>query len=124
MKRFMTKINMALIGIMCSFPAWAEDISSIGGNTEGLCKLVRDLHGVFVVLRTLAFVGAAFVIADWAWGFISKPEDMTKEKLKEKGVALLVGFVLLFIIGVILQFILNAAGPGGSFQCEDIITAW
>jgi hypothetical protein len=68
------------------------------------CILIDSMRGVFTTLRTLAFVGAAFCIAGWAWGFISNGEAKMDD-LKKRGVGLLVGFTLLFGIGIVLQFL-------------------
>lgn len=112
MKKIMKKISFAIVGVMASAPAFAIT------NASGLCNLIQELHGVFNILRTLAFVGAAFYIAGWAWDFISKGKADPKE-IKEKGVGLLVGFLLLFSIGLILSFLLSAAG--GSVICPNAV---
>lgn len=113
----MNKINFAIVAIMASVPAFAA-------TNDGLCDLIRKLKGVFQTLRTLAFVGAAFYIAGWAWDFISKGEAKT-ETIKSKGTGLLVGFILLFSIGLILSFVLAAAKEGGSLECaSDILGEW
>lgn len=118
MKKIMNKINFAIIAVMASVPAFAAP----AGNS-GMCDLIKSLKGVFGLLRTLAFVGAAFYIAGWAWKYISsgeaKPDD-----LKKQGIGLLVGFSMLFMIGVILSFLLSATGQH-TIGCQDIITgAW
>ena len=119
MKKMMKKFNFALIGVMASMPAFAA--GAAGGNS-GLCVLITQMKGVFETLRTLAFVGAAFVIAGWAWGYISKGE-VKKDDLKDKGIGMMVGFIMLFAIGIILSFFLGAAGEGGSLGC-DITGRW
>jgi len=100
MKKVANKINMAIIGMMVASPAFAAI------NESAMCDLVRELGGVFRMLRTFCFIGAAFMIAGWAWGFISageaKPDD-----IKKKGIGLLVGFLLLFGIALILQFLVS-----------------
>ena len=63
MKKLMYKLNFAIVGIMASVPAFAVE-------SEDICKLVGELQGVFKIMRTLAFVGAGFLIAKWAWGYI------------------------------------------------------
>lgn len=123
MKGLLKKIGFAGAVIMAgaSMPALA---TTAGGVSEsGLCGLIQQMYGVFKILRTLAFVGAAFIIAGWAWGYISKPGDMKLEDLKTKGTGMLVGFVLLFGIGVVLQFFLSSTGLG-LLDCKDIITSW
>ena len=115
MKKVMNKITMATIIAMTSVPAFAAD-------NKALCDLIVKMKDVFGILRTLAFVGAAFYIAGWAWGFISKGAVDVEKDLKGKGTGLLVGFLLLFMIGVLLSFVLSAAN--GDIMCKDIITTW
>lgn len=115
MKKLINKLNFALIGVMVSVPAFAA-----GDN--GLCALIAQMHGVFKTLRTLAFVGAAFVIAGWAWGFISKGE-VKKDDLKDKGIGMMVGFVLLFGIGVVLSFLVSQAGMS-TMGCDAVLRNW
>ena len=115
MKKIMNKANFAIIGLMASMaPAMAA--ASID---SGLCKLVAELGGLLKTLRTLAFIGAGFLIAQWAWEFITKPGDVKLEKFKEKGVGMLVGFFLLFAVGAVLTFLLNAADVDGKFGCTE-----
>lgn len=118
MKKLAKKLNMVLIGIMASVPAMAAP----GVSNNGLCALIQQMHGVFTILRTLAFVGAAFTIAGWAWGYISKG-DVKKDDLKDKGTGMLVGFVLLFGIGIVLQFFLSSTGMN-AIGCQQIIMNW
>ena len=110
MKKIMNKINFALIAVMTSMPAFAALSKTDVRVESGMCDLIKSLHDVFNYLRIAAFIGAAFYIAGWAWGFISKPEDAKMDKIKDKGMGLLVGFSLLFIIGAILSFIMSATG--------------
>lgn len=114
MKKLMTKLNVAIIAAMAATPAMAAD--------DGLCALMRQMHGVFGTLRTLAFVGAAFIIAGWAWGFISKGE-VKMDDLKNKGTGMLVGFVLLFGIGVVLSFLMSQGGLN-AIGCQDVLRRW
>lgn len=119
MKKIMNKINFAIIGMMVACPAFA----AAEAEADPLCDLIKSLKGIFGILRTLAFVGAAFYIAGWAWDFISKGKAEVKD-LKDKGTGLLVGFILLFSIGLILSFLLSAAG-GNALGCKaDITSAW
>ena len=76
-----------------------------------VCELVSNLKPVINTLRTLAFVGAAFVLMDWAWGFIKKGE-VGKDDLQNKGIGMFVGFFLLFGVGFLLQFVGSEAGSG------------
>lgn len=114
MKKLMKKLNFAVIGLMASFaPAMAAS-----GMDSALCKLAEEFGEIFSLLRTLAFIGAGIIIAGWAWGYISggKAVDVVKE-VKEKGVAMLIGFILLFGIGVVLEIFMSMAGEGGSLGC-------
>ena len=126
MKKIMNKINFAVIAIMTAMPAFAE-------NDTAFCEMIRKLQGVFKLLRTFAFVGAGFFIASWAWGYISKAGEkdgqFSVEDVKKKGTGLLVGFILFFIIGLVLQFLVAAATQGNSaspfsFNCPDIYDGW
>ena len=117
MKKIMNKINCAIVGLMVSVPAFADTITVNKVTTSSdasLCDLLNRLHGVFDILRILAFVGAAFYMAGWAWTYISKAGDdkagFSVEDIKKKGTGLLVGFTLLFIIGLVLSFVMSAAG--------------
>ena len=102
MKKIINKINFAIIGLMVSVPAFAVD-------TKEMCNAIKELGTVFNLLRTMAFIGAAFYIAGWAWGYISKGEAKMDD-IKTKGQGLLVGFALLFMVGVLLTFIMSATG--------------
>ena len=109
MKKIINKINFAVVAIMASLPAFAGDPLEEGSD---LCNLINKLKEVFVVLRTMAFIGAAFIIANWAWGYINAGKDggVSLDDIKKKGTNLLVGFGLLFMIGLILTFISSAFG--------------
>ena len=76
------------------------------------CALIVGMQGIFKTLRTLAFAGAAFFIATWAWGFIMAG-DVKMDDLQNKGTGLLVGFTLLFGIGMVLQFLPGISGCAG-----------
>lgn len=86
-------------------------IVALGTNYAfaGVCDLVEKLGPVISTLRTLAFLGAAFVLMDWAWGFIQKGE-VKKDELKDKGIGMFVGFFLLFGVGIVLQFVASDTG--------------
>lgn len=103
MKKIMNKVNFAIIAMMVSVPAFAK------GDQSAICKLVDELKDVFELLRTLAFIGAAFYIASWAWGFISSGKADIKD-IKDKGIGLLVGFILLFSVGLLLSVLVSATG--------------
>jgi len=91
----MKKIQFAILALFISVTA---------AHAADVCPLIDSMQGVFKILRTLAFVGAAFAIAGWAWGFISAGEAKMDD-LKKRGIGLLVGFTLLFSIGMVLQFL-------------------
>ena len=115
MKKILNKINFALIGLMVSVPAFAAI-----GKLD--CKAVSGIQDVFKLLRTMAFIGAAFYIASWAWGFISageaKPDD-----IKKRGVGLLVGFSLLFLVGILLSLLIGITG--NDIDCaKELTTGW
>lgn len=116
MKKLIKKLDFALIGIMASAPAMAAV------DESGLCKLMGELHSVFNLLRTVAFVGAAFTIAGWAYGFITKG-DAKMDTLKEKGSSMLVGFILLFGIGLILSFLMTTSGAK-TIGCQEALMNW
>ncbi len=122
MKGLLKKIGFAGAVIMAgaSMPALAAAAAGVSNN--GLCILISQMYGVFKILRTLAFVGAAFTIAGWAWGYISKGE-VGMEDLRKKGTGMLVGFILLFGIGIVLSFFLSSTGLG-VIGCPELITNW
>ena len=116
MKKIMNKANFAIVGLMATMtPAMAE---------SGLCDLITQLGGLLKTLRTLAFIGAGFLIAQWAWEFIAKPDDVKLDTFKKKGVGMLVGFIMLFSIGAVLSFFISAAAPGGSLDCAAQLKDW
>lgn len=116
MKKIINKANFAIVGLMASMaPAMAD---------SGLCDLIKQLGGLLKTLRTLAFIGAGFLIAQWAWEFIAKPDDVKLDTFKKKGVGMLVGFIMLFSIGAVLSFFISAAAPGGSLECAAELKDW
>ena len=112
MKKIMNKMNFAVIALMTSLPAFAAE-KDFNVGTD-MCELIKSLQNVFHILRAAACIGAAFFIAGWAWSYIVNAGDKDKggtvEDLRKKGTSLLVGFSLLFLIGVVLSFIMSAAG--------------
>ncbi len=115
MKKLIKRLNFAIVGIMASAPAMAAGNS---GMNDGLCKLAEQFGSIFSILRTLAFIGAGITIAGWAWGYISAGKIDAIKEVKEKGIAMLVGFVLLFGIGTLLSVFMSMAAPGGSLDCD------
>lgn len=114
MKKLMKKLNFAIIGLMVS----ASSAMAASGANGALCMLAEKFGDIFKIIQTLAFVGAGITIAGWAWGYISggKAIDPTKE-VKEKGIPMLIGFILLFGIGTVLSIFMKMTGEGGFFDC-------
>lgn len=106
----MKKLAFGLIAVFAAMGM--ASAAPLGGDP---CILISSMQGVFKTLRTLAFVGAAFFIATWAWGFIQKG-DVGMDDLKNKGTGLLVGFTLLFGIGIVLQFLPGISGCPGIYS--------
>lgn len=86
----------------------------------GVCGLILELKPVISTLRTLAFLGAAFVLMDWAWGFI-KAGEVKKDELKDKGIGMFVGFFLLFGVGLVLQFVGSTGGQKYLGCVKDLV---
>ena len=112
LKKMMVVVLMALMSVR----AWAAKADAAMSDNDGLCDLIREMQGVFGILRTLAFVGAGFIIASWAWGWISAGKVELKD-VKDKGIGMLVGFVVLFALGAILSAFMSMADEGGSLKC-------
>lgn len=115
MKKLMKKINFALIAAMASV---APALAAPAAGQNPLCALAQEFGYIFSIVRTLAFLGAGVTIAGWAWGYISGGKIDAIKEVKEKGIALLIGFVLLFGIGTVLQVFINMSGQGGSLGCD------
>lgn len=108
MKKISNYFLAASVFVMANVPAFAEETA--------VCKLINDLKPIINTLRTLAFVGAAFVLMDWAWGFI-KAGKVEKNDLQDKGIGMLVGFFLLFGVGMLLHFV-GSKGGASFFDCN------
>lgn len=110
MKKQMKMIGFAALSALLVVSGASAATGKLTTNVQ-LCGLIEEFQGIFKLLRTLAFVGAGFLIAKWAWGYISgeKAIDAMKE-VKEKGVSMLIGFILLFGIGTFLQVLSSATG--------------
>lgn len=127
MKSLLKKIGVAGFVMLAGGAAALADPAAGGvaaANADGLCGIINEMYDVFKILRTLAFVGAAFIIAGWAWGYISAGKGVDMEDLKKKGTGMLVGFVLLFGIGVVLQFFIFSNTGLSAIGCEDVISKW
>ncbi len=127
MKKMLKKIGFAGLVILAGATVAVAAQPGAGGvgvvNNDGLCGLIIQMQGVFKILRTLAFVGAAFLVAQWAWSFI-KAGEVKMDDLKDKGTGLLVGFILLFSVGAVLQFLLSSTGMNAIGCVPELTTGW
>lgn len=123
MKNLLKKIGFAGVVVLSGAVAAVAAPAAAGVSNNGLCMLISQMYGVFKILRTLAFVGAAFIIAGWAWGYIKDGKGVEMEDLRKKGTGMLVGFILLFGIGIVLSFFLSSTGLD-AIGCKDIILSW
>ena len=127
MKKMLKKIGFAGLVILAGATVAVAAQPGAGGvgvvNNDGLCGLIIQMQGVFKILRTLAFVGAAFLVAQWAWSFI-KAGEVKMDDLKDKGTGLLVGFILLFSVGAVLQFLLSSTGMNAIGCVPELTAGW
>ena len=123
MKKIINKMNMFIIAMMVSGSAIAAPAKLVGVNESALCELIRQMGGIFSTLRILAFAGAAFTIAGWAWGYIQGGKGVDIDDVRKKGTGLLVGFILLFTIGAVLSVFMSQAGQG-AMGCEAAFNQW
>ena len=110
MRNIAKKIGFAATAIMLAGAAHAA-----GPDVNALCSLINELKGVFNILRILAFAGAAFVLASIGWEAITKKEYKWDTDGKKHLVAMIIGFALLFSVGVLLQFL-----SGGRLGCPGM----
>lgn len=91
---------------------------------QGLCDMITKFQEVFKLLRTLAFVGAGFILAKYGWDAISSGKLAGSENvvdgLKKIGLPMIIGFALLFSIGILLNFLSN----GENFGCMNLTQGW
>ncbi len=110
---------IALAIVLIAAPAMAAPASN-----AGLCQLIARFQDVFKLLRTLAFVGAGFILAKYGWEAITSGKiggkDNVAEGLKAIGVPMIIGVALLFSIGILLTFLSN----GENFGCPNLTTGW
>lgn len=118
MKKLIQKASFASLMLFAMTMGNARAANSVPDFSQNICRLVGEMGTLFGTLRTLAFIGAAFIIAGWAWGYISSGKVELKD-VKEKGVGMLVGFVLLFCIGALITVFM----PGNGF-CEAEFGNW
>ena len=104
MKRYLFAFFVIISGM--SFASAAGDTKPV----IDVCAIVENLGGIFQTIRSLAFIGAAFVIAGWAWGYIQSGKADTKD-VREKGFGLIIGFTLLFSIGLIMSLLKSQCAP-------------
>ena len=124
MKKYTKVLVFAAIVALIVIPAQAAAAKGGGFSIPpALCNLVGRMQHVFKLLRVLAFVGAGFYMAGWAWTYISSPDKFKLEDVKAKGISLLVGFTILFAIGIIITFLLGAAGDNGE-TCAQLKDNW
>lgn len=110
MKKQVLKIAFAAFSSLFVVSGAMAANGTLAGNMD-MCAFISEFQGIFKMLRTLAFLGAGFTIAGWAWGWISKEGEIKVEDfVKKKGLPMLIGFVLLFGIGTILQLLSTAGG--------------
>lgn len=116
----MPKENGPLFTVLCIVGAATPAMAA----SNGMCDLIVQMQNVFKILRTMAFVGAGFVLAKYAWEAIVggkvAGKDNIADGLKAVGVPMIVGFALLFSIGLILGFLSNGANLG----CPAITQGW
>ncbi len=103
----MKKISKYLMTVMIGVSVFAQNAFAAKESASGVCELISQLSPVIKTLRTLAFLGAALVLMDWAWKWISSG-DLKKDDIKDKGIAMFVlGFVffIFLIVFIIIFFI-------------------
>ena len=107
------KKQLKVVGFaaLCAFFVVGSASAEAGLSDNGLCILIDKFKDIFKTLRTLAFIGAGWLIATWAWKYITEAKAIDPmQEVKDKGISMIVGFVLLFGIGAVLQIISSATG--------------
>ncbi len=123
MKKQMKMIGFAALSALFVVANASAATGQLTKNVD-LCALIKEFQGIFKLLRTLAFVGAGFLIAGWAWGYISGGKEIkAMDEVKNKGVSMLIGFILLFGIGTFLQVLSSTTGAD-IMGCNEIFTNW
>ncbi len=79
-------------------------------------KLSAEMFKIFKILRSLAFIGAAFILAGKAWGWIKAGKVEWENEMKGSGMAMIVGFFVLFSIGMIIGLFIPEGG--------NVVSAW
>ncbi|MDR0741528.1 MAG: hypothetical protein LBF28_02020 [Rickettsiales bacterium] len=118
MKKKIIKTTAFMAGI---FMTATSLFAASNASNNGLCGLIRQMKDVFGTLRVLAFIGAAFILASWAWDFIKGGDGKTNviDALKAKGISMIVGFALLFAIGTGISFLMD----GNAVGCAEVLTS-
>lgn len=119
----MKKVGVILLSMLVVVPVLASESSDGFGGimSDAVCDLLVQFGAVFRILRTLAFVGAGFTIAGWAWGWISAGKGPETKDIKEKGLGLLIGFAVLFGLAVLIDIFLRM----GDAECEqELVAMW
>jgi len=128
MKKYITVKNLRflsvfLLTVMIVGSAMAEDNQQVFKISTEMCNLIKELQETFKLLRVLAFLGAGFILAKYAWEAISSGKIGGKdliEGVKTSGISMIVGFALLFMIGVLISFLLNGRATG----CNALVNGW
>ncbi len=111
---------MVLSTLIINASMAAEPTFTVG---KEMCDMIKELQDVFKILRTLAFLGAAFILAKYGWEAISTGKVGGKdliEGVKTTGISMIVGFALLFVIGVILSVLIDGRITG----CPELTQGW
>lgn len=97
-------------------------------ETNGLCNLITEMQSVFKIIRTFAFVGAGFILAKYAWEAISEKKlagsDDMVTGVKKIGIPMIIGFILLFGIGTLLQILTSINGMELIGCSEQLFNGW
>lgn len=125
MKKHLTMIGFAALSALIVVTNASAANASLTENAS-VCGLIAEFKGIFKLLRTLAFVGAGFLIAGWAWGYISGGKEIkAMDEVKNKGISMLIGFILLFGIGTFLQVLSSATGAQALLDCPaELFQGW
>jgi len=118
MKNYAKVLVFAAIVALIVVPAQAFTVP------KAMCDLIEKMQDVFRLLRILAFVGAGFYMAGWAWGYI-KSGKAELDDVKGKGIGLLVGFTILFAIGIVISFLMSQAESKDGVGCiNQLVKPW
>lgn len=127
MKKYITDkkllfLSVFLFAVAITNSATAAETAVFQVSPE-MCELIEKLQETFKLLRILAFLGAGFILAKYGWEAISSGKIGGKdliEGVKTSGIAMIVGFALLFMVGVVITFILNGRATG----CDALMHGW